>query len=153
MTKNYIEKFNELLPIIISSHDELKIKVYELYTYAAKHGQEFSDWSLLGRFIHVLTDKKIISPVHARNILKKTNPNLVYNIDKKSVSQNKEFKKDDTIILDSIWSEEMTETKKQVANVFDEMKMKQAFFNLVKKALKNNFEKEKIKAAFESAMQ
>lgn len=154
MTKeNYIQLFETLLPSVVASHSEIKIKVNQLYSYAVNHAVGCGDWSLLARFVHTLTFEKIISPLHARNIMKATNPNLVYSIEKHSIKQGKDFSKDDTRILDSVWIEELTGAiKKEMKKVFDEDSLKTSLFNLIKKAKNNGFAIEKIKAVFDSAI-
>lgn len=151
--ENYIEKYNSTMSEIIGLHSNIKIKVNLAYQYAANHGDSFGDWSLLADFIHKLTFEKIISPLHARNILKTTNPNLIYSIEKHTIKQASNFSKDDTRILDSVWSDELAgNTKKEMKKVFDEDTLKTSLFNLIKKAKNNGFAIEKIKAVFDSAI-
>lgn len=151
--ENYILKYNELLNIILTTHDSLKIKVNTLYMYAVKHGVEYGDWSLFGDFINKMTNAKILTPLHCKNILTNTNPNLIYDLSKKSVRQGKDFNKSETHILESLWIDSLTgKTKKDMQVVFNDMSLKKSLLNIINKALKNNFDKEKIKTIFANAI-
>ena len=149
MSINSLQDFNDLLNTTITSHNKIKTSVVDLYTYAVNHAMESGDWFLLADLFTKLLDNKICSPVHLHNVLQATNKKLLYFYTKNKIKQKEDFNKEDTQIVD-FWS--LTESKKQVQAVFTDEKLVESIKNLIKKAIKNNIEKEKIKASFTSAI-
>lgn len=152
MTKeNYIENYNNLINSIIATHNDLKIKSQLAYENAVKHAKEFGDWFLFADFINKLLVNKIATGQHLFNIMKATNEKLIYQAKKASIKQDKGFNKDNTVIVENIWFDKYTGKTAKQAAVFDEMHLLLSIRNLIKKAIKNNIDKEKIKQAFNNA--
>lgn len=152
MTKeNYIENYNNLMNAIIATHNDLKIKSQLAYENAVKHAVAFGDWFLFADFINKLLVNKIATGQHLFNVMKATNEKLIYQAKKASIKQDKDFNKENTVILDNIWLDKYTGKTAKQAAVFDEVHLLLSIQNLIKKAIKNNIDKEKIKQAFNKA--
>ena len=149
MTKeNYIENYNNLMNAIIATHNDLKIKSQLAYENAVRHAKEFGDWFLFADFINKLLVNKIATGQHLFNVMKATNEKLIYQAKKASIKQDKDFNKENTVIIDNIWLDKYTGKTAKQAAVFDEVHLLLSIQNLIKKAIKNNIDKEKIKQAF-----
>ena len=152
MTKeNYIENYNNLMNAIIATHNDLKIKSQLAYENAVKHAVAFGDWFLFADFINKLLVNKIATGQHLYNVMKATNEKLIYQAKKASIKQDKDFNKENTVIIDNIWLDKYTGKTEKQAVVFDEVRLLLSIQNLIKKAIKNNIDKEKIKQAFNNA--
>ena len=152
MTKeNYIENYNNLMNAIIATHNDLKIKSQLAYENAVRHAKEFGDWFLFADFINKLLVNKIATGQHLFNVMKATNEKLIYQAKKASIKQDKDFNKENTVILDNIWLDKYTGKTEKQAAVFDEVHLLLSIQNLIKKAIKNNIDKEKITQAFNNA--
>ena len=152
MTKqNYIENYNNLMNAIIATHNDLKIKSQLAYENAVRHAIDFGDWFLLADFINKLLVNKIATGQHLFNVMKATNDKLIYQAKKASIKQDKGFNKENTVIVENIWLDKYTGKTEKQAAVFDEVHLLLSIQNLIKKAIKNNIDKEKIKQAFNNA--
>ena len=152
MTKeNYIENYNNLMNAIIATHNDLKIKSQLAYENAVRHAKEFGDWFLFADFINKLLVNKIATGQHLFNVMKATNEKLIYQAKKASIKQDKGFNKENTVIVENIWLDKYTGKTEKQAAVFDEVRLLLSIQNLIKKAIKNNIDKEKIKQAFNNA--
>ena len=152
MTKeNYIENYNNLMNAIIATHNDLKIKSQLAYENAVKHAVTYGDWFLFADFINKLLVNKIATGQHLYNVMKATNEKLIYQAKKASIKQDKDFNKENTVIIDNIWLDKYTGKTEKQAAVFDEVHLLLSIQNLIKKAIKNNIDKEKIKQAFNNA--
>ena len=152
MTKeNYIENYNNLMNAIIATHNDLKIKSQLAYENAVKHAVTYGDWFLFADFINKLLVNKIAKDQHMNNVMKATNEKLIKKKKKASIKQDKDFNKENTVIIDNIWLDKYTGKTEKQAAVFDEVHLLLSIQNLIKKAIKNNIDKEKIKQAFNNA--
>ena len=149
MTINTLQDFNDLLNNTITSHNKIKVNVIDLYSYAVNHAMQSGDWFLLADLFTKLLDNKICSPVHLHNVLQATNKNLTYFYTKNKIKQKENFNKEETQVID-FWS--FTESQKQVQAIFTDEKLTESIKNLIKKAIKNNIEKETIKNKLSNAI-
>lgn len=145
MTIQNINAFDDLLETTIKNHDKIKNNIQELYTFATEHAINSGDWSLLARLFVKLLENKICSPIHLGNVLKATNDGLFFSLQKERIKQKETFDKIKTQVV-QFW--QYTETKKQIQKAFDDVKLLESLKNIVKKAIKNNIESDKIKNAF-----
>ena len=142
---SFIENYNNYMQIVLTSHGQVKINTNLAYQEAVKHGINFGDWYLLADFITKMLINNVMTAKHLFNILKNTNDKLIYNRSKASIKQGKDFDKNNTVIIEELWTDQLTESKKQASIIFDSQKLTTAIQNLIKKAVKNNITKKKIK--------
>ena len=137
---------------VISKHFEVKQASQEAYTLAVKHGLQFNDWYLLADFINKMLENKITVGVHLFNILKATNKGLVYYPKEKKIKQGKNFIKEETLILSNIWDNAFTGRKEKQESIFNEDTFILRINNLIKKAIKQDLNKTKLKEALNNAL-
>ena len=146
------QAYTQAINTVINKHFEVKQASQEAYTLAVKHALQFNDWFLLADFINKMLENKITVGLHLFNILKATNKGLVYYPKEKKIKQGKNFIKEETLILSNIWDNAFTGKKEKQESVFNEDTFILRINNLIKKAIKEDLNKNKLKEALNNAL-
>lgn len=134
--------FGRCLSGAVRSGATFKKNAQIAYEKAVVYGINTDNHSLLTRFFHTMNENKLIPTRALYDIIKNTNKDFTYNKETKALKQGKDFSKDNTIILQDIFSI----GKESIEKVFS---LENAVGSLLKRAIKNGFSIESIMTEIE----
>lgn len=139
-----ITQFKNNLRFCLMAGKQFKKHCQLAYNNAVQYGLATDNHCLLSEWLNALNDNKLLSTDLLMKIIRTTNVNFRYDSKKKTISQGKDFKKEETLLIEDIFAL----GKSPIQKDFNLDNVNRILKSLIKKSFDNGIDSIKLRAVF-----